>query len=579
MDFSSILATAGTLGSLVLVFVIVGVLALKFYTLSSKEKAFIRTGVGGEKVVMNGGAFVIPGIHKVIWVNMKTLKLDVERKGKDSLVAGDKMRVDVRAEFFVRVKADAPSVSTAAQTLGEMTLDARTLSIQVEAKFVDALRAVAAKMTMHELHEKRGDFVQAVQTSVAEDLMKNGLELESVSLTSLNQTDKEFFDPNNAFDAEGLAQLTRQTEARRKDINAVQQETRVEIAKKDLQATEQTLTLKRAQSEAELRNAREIATMTAEQEAEVARVQAEGRQRAESAELEANQNIAQKRIQTERTVAEAEAEKKKAVETAQITAQTAVQLASQEQAITVANKSKDEAAAAAEAAAARAEAVRAEERVTTAREVEIAERRKQVTLVSAEERAKQESIGVVVAAQAEREAADNRAEAVLVAARATRDSENLRAEAIKATGSAEAEALRLRNEALNLLSPQLLAQQVQQELIKVLPAIITASVKPLENIESIRIADIGGLGGATQGGSAGAGAGATGSATQNGLADQVVTAALRHRAHAPMVDSLMKQVGLSGADLNSVMATVTEMANNGGAAAAPETAAEAPKAE
>jgi hypothetical protein len=46
-----------------------------------------------------------------------------------------------------------------------------------------------------------------------------------------------------------------------------------------------------------------------------------------------------------------------------------------------------------------------------------------------------------------------------------------------------------------------------------------------------------------------------------------------------MVDSLMKQVGLSGADLNSVMATVTEMANNGGAAAAPETAAEAPKAE
>ncbi len=65
----------------------------------------------------------------------------------------------------------------------------------VEGKFVDALRTVAAEMTMEELHEKRGDYVQRVRDTVAEDLLKNGLELESASLTQLDQTDMEFFNP------------------------------------------------------------------------------------------------------------------------------------------------------------------------------------------------------------------------------------------------------------------------------------------------------------------------------------------------------------------------------------------------
>ena len=74
----------------------------------------------------------------------------------------------------------------------------------IEGKFVDALRSVAAEMTMEELHEKRGMFMQKVAPRVAEDLLKNGLELELVSLTNLDQTNMEFFNPSNAFDAEGL---------------------------------------------------------------------------------------------------------------------------------------------------------------------------------------------------------------------------------------------------------------------------------------------------------------------------------------------------------------------------------------
>src|SRR5688572_13636744 len=206
-----VLATIGLIA-----IIVIGLVFSRLYKRSTKETAFVRTGLGGQKVIMDGGAVVLPVFHEIIPVNMNTLKLEVERRQSESLITKDRMRVDVVAGFFVRVKQTAEAVSTAAQTLGQRTLNPEALKELVEDKFVDSLRSTAATMTMHELQDKRRDFVQAVQNAVAEDLEKNGLELESVSLTSLDQTDKKFFNPDNAFDAEGLTQLTQETQSRRK---------------------------------------------------------------------------------------------------------------------------------------------------------------------------------------------------------------------------------------------------------------------------------------------------------------------------------------------------------------------------
>ena len=40
------------------------------YLRSSKERSFVRTGLGGQKVVLDGGAFVLPIVHDVIPVNI-----------------------------------------------------------------------------------------------------------------------------------------------------------------------------------------------------------------------------------------------------------------------------------------------------------------------------------------------------------------------------------------------------------------------------------------------------------------------------------------------------------------------------
>ena len=186
------------------------------YRRSTKEVAFVRTGFLGEKVVIDGGAFVWPIIHDITPVNMNTLQLEVIREKDDALITKDRMRVDVEAEFYVRVAPNREAVSIAAATLGRRTLEQERLHALMAGKFVSALRSTAAQMTIEEIHEQRGDYVTRVKDAAQAALAQNGLELESVAITDIDQTDLEYFNPSNRFDAEGLTKLIEDIEDRRK---------------------------------------------------------------------------------------------------------------------------------------------------------------------------------------------------------------------------------------------------------------------------------------------------------------------------------------------------------------------------
>ena len=79
------------IGIAFLALLVIGLIFSRLYRRSSKERAFVRTGLGGQKVVMDGGALVFPVFHETILVNMNTLKLEVMRFGKDSLFTKDRM--------------------------------------------------------------------------------------------------------------------------------------------------------------------------------------------------------------------------------------------------------------------------------------------------------------------------------------------------------------------------------------------------------------------------------------------------------------------------------------------------------
>lgn len=567
-NFSHILIIAG---AVLVALIILGMILARLYKRATKEISFVRTGFRGEKVIMNGGAIVLPVLHEIIPVNMNTLRLEVRRAAEQALITRDRMRADVTAEFYVRVKPTVDAIANAAQTLGLKTMNPQELKELVEGKFVDALRSVAAEMAMEELHEKRVDFVQKVQHVVSEDLLKNGLELESVSLTGLDQTAFEHFNPQNAFDAEGLTKLTQAIESRRKIRNDIEQETDLAIKTKNLEAERAKLQISREEEYARLEQEREVSIRRASQMAEIAREQAEKKREAEEAQIAAQREIDLKRIiserdidnetiQKERAVREMEIAKQRAVEQAEIERQKAIELASQEKAIAVAEKSRSESEAKAEADKARALAVRQEEGVMTVRQTEQAERAKQVELIMARQLAEKEAIQLVVSAEAEKKAAEDQAEAMRVAAQGEADKERLSAkgradaELLLADAKArsyavEAEGKKAINAAANMLSAEQIAMQVRLALIENLPEIIAQSVKPMEQISDIKILQVNGIGG----NSSGSGSGNNDVAEGNGsLADQVVNSALRYRAQAPILDSLLSEIGLKAGDINGI---------------------------
>ena len=544
------LANLGVLiGAGFIFLLIIGFTLARLYRRASKEVAFVRTGVGGERVVMNGGALVLPVFHETMPVNMNTVVLPVVRRDNEALITLDRLRIDVKAEFYVRVRPDAGAIAMAAQTLGQRTMVPEALKDLVEGKFVDALRSVAAGMTMNELHEQRSDFVQKVQQASSNDLAMNGLELESVSLTGLDQTSIEHFNANNAFDAEGLTKLTEQIEARKKLRNDIEQDTRVQMESKNLEASKKSFEIGRDQEYARLEQEREVEVRRAAQVAEIAREQAERNREAEAARIEAKKQVDAQQIEADRLVEEARIDQTRALE-----------IARQEQQIAVQNKSREESQAKAQADAARATAVAAEEQVTTSRESEIAERQKKIELIEAAKIAERDAIKIRVDAEAERDAAQNRAEAVRREAEGAAEAEKLRAEAARVRFEVEAAGQRAINEAANLLSNDQISLQTKLALLKVLPEVIRESAKPMEAIDSIKIVQVDGLtNGGGKGGAAGSGGGA--GAGSGNLATDAVSAALAYRAQAPVLDGLMKELGLDGSSLGGLAEGVAAAAS------------------
>jgi uncharacterized membrane protein YqiK len=531
------------------------------YLRSSKERAFVRTGMGGQKVVLDGGAFVLPIVHDVIPVNMNTLRLEVSRGRDKALITKDRMRVDVIAEFYVRVAAKPEAVAAAAQTLGLRTMEPEQLKELVEGKFIDALRTAAAEMTMEELHEQRGTYVKRVREAVAVDLSKNGLELESASLTQLDQTAMEYFNPSNAFDAEGLTRLTEQIERRKKQRNDVEQDTLIAIRNKNLEAEKLSLEIDREAEQARLMQQREVEIARARQRAELTAERAQREQDAEGAQITAKQAIDAARIRSEQSIEQERIGKERAIQASEIERRKALELAEQQRAIAIARESKAQSEALAEAETARALAVSAEEKVFTAREVEMAERKKAIEIIGARQQAEREALRLTLAAKAEKAASEDRGAAIRAQAEADADAEKIRTLAARIRAEADAEATRMMNEAQNVLSPEARASALRMALVAKAEAIIREAVRPMERIEGIKILHVEGLAGGGGGGGGSENGGGT------GFADGVVNSALRFRAQAPIVDQLLREIGLEGGDIQRLTAGAA-----GGAAALPPAA-------
>jgi uncharacterized membrane protein YqiK len=641
---------------------------------------------------------------------MNTVPLVIKRSGESSLITRNKMRVDLVGEFSVRVVPTRENVSLAARTLGERTAAADLMQEVVQGRFVDAMSTVAAAMTMDEMHVGRKQFTRQVSDLVAPTLASHGLELENASLTGLNQADIRVFNPDNAFDAEGLTQLTQEIEERRKLRNRIENDTRLEIKLKDYQTEQRAIEIDRDLEYARIDQARDIearraaqlaaiedersssaisisnAKIRAEQEAEririakdklidaerinsqteirlleidrqkdneqraietskdldtqriVSRMEVESRRiendrkikefeitsrqevsiiesnasaRIDQTKLESERLVESNRIEIEKAIESlavekdrhlrvinelADAEKEKAailkrynvdferlkrdeeiiqleieknqkvklsesaafrkiedaaivvnreldelriaarkfVEKFEIERNKEVEIIDKERLIAVINKSIEEAVAKTEAANAMKLLAASEEQIVSARDQEVAERAKRITLIDAAARTERETQRLVSIAAAEKEAMEQRALAEIAEANAA---------AVRYEKEAEGQT-RL-NEAENMRSDAARRSAIYENLVKNLPNIIRETVKPMENIESIKILQVDGVPGINSPSETNSSGVANGGGGDGGnMTDRVVNSAMKYRTQVAFVDGLMKDLGL-----------------------------------
>jgi uncharacterized membrane protein YqiK len=434
--------------------------------------------------------------------------------------------------------------------LGRKTGRPDELREMMQGKFLDALRATAAGMTLEMLHEQRSQFVQSVGQAVAESLAKNGFELETASLIDLDQTDMEYFNPSNAFDAEGLTRLTDEIEQRKKTRNDIEQDTLVQIRTKNLETEKLSLDIERESEYARLAQEKELEFRRAKQQAELARERAEHKRDAQVADIVANEETEKARIASERQLEHDRIEQQRDIEAMEIERRKSIELAEHTRTIAVAESSEAETAARAKADEARAAAITAEEAIFTAREKAQADRRKQVELILTTLDAEKDQLRQMTRIATEKAVAAERADIARVEADAFAVAEETRSKAYRIRHQVESEGVRLMAEANNIASPEARVSALRLRLVEKLESIIRESVKPMEKIDGIKIIHLDGL-------TVPAGGGFPDS--DGGLTDRLVSSALRYRAQAPLLDHLLGEIGIDPGDPGKLTQLLAEL--------------------
>lgn len=443
------------------------------YQRASNEVALVKTGAGGRKVVLDGGTLAVPYFHEVSRVNMQSLRLDVRRTGESALITKDRLRVDVGVEFYLSVIPSVDGVGRASQTLGRKTFQPDPLRDLIDGMLIDALRSVAARLTLDELHENRGAFVAEVRSSLAEAMGRYGLQIDSVSLTALDQTPFAALDDNNAFNAVGMRKLAEVIAKSKKERAEIDSDAEVSVRRAVMEAAKRRLQIELEEREAEIAQQQQIETLLAAQLAEVAKRKAD-----------AEREAAQARIRMEYEI-----------QAADIARERDLKIAEQDREIAIAAKSQEGSRAQAAADAARTDAVKAAEALSTARAVAEAERSRDVGTVRAEAR-------------------------------------RTEADVLKYEGLASAEAARVRIEAENLRAEHVAAMETDLARLDALPRIVAEMVKPAEKISAINIHNLSGFNG-------------TGAGDGKSAVNQALDSILAMAVQLPALKRLGEEVGIS----------------------------------
>ena len=565
-------------GSVVALMVMFLLVYRSFYKKAPADSALVISG-GRKKRVVFGGSLINPLTNTSQLISLNTLQLPVERTGQAALITKDSLRVDLEAQFYVKIEPHEQDVLKAVASLGDKTLTPSEVNKLLEGKLVGVLRSVAATMDLQELHEKRQQFSDQVQEACRDDLEQNGFKLESVAVTNLDQTPLDALDENNRFDVVAIQTIKEEVEDRQTRTARIEHENQVrreedrlkaelEIKQREEETETQALEVARRLEFAQAEQRKSIATNKAGQEREVeahkfeqqqaveeARIKQERqiqeteiaqKQAVEIARVQQEQLIEQAQIQRSLTVERAKIEQERAVEEAGISSRIVLiekerqeKEAQAENAIQISIKEKEREAVLIEQLEVSAQKARAEASVLTAEAVEEAERQSKIALIRAEQEADEVRISKERAADAEAYAVVEAAKAALEAAQVQAQAQKILAEALLVEAKAQAVGEEASIAAKNQADPKVLVSDAILALVESLPEVTTELMKPAEHIESIRVLDLGN------------GGNGNGSNSMNRILSSIMNAG----AAVPLFKEI---VGFSGLDTEKIAQTVRD---------------------
>jgi uncharacterized membrane protein YqiK len=321
--------------------------------------------------------------------------------------------------------------------------------------------------------------------------------------------------------------LIQEIEKRRKEQNEFRQQTSIEIKQKDIETEKTILELERDVEFSRLEKQRSVDIKLAEEKAQTAKEEAKKRYESEEAYIMAEEQIKNAKTAQQKNVDAFKISAEQETRVLDIEKAKRIEIEEKQKQLEVLEKSKSVLKTKMEEENARAKAVEAEEKVNTIRDVEQAEKAKALGVIDASKNAEREKLASM--------AAKIRYEIEAAGKKALNEAENARSDASRRSA-------------------------LRQKLAEKIEGIIREWVRPMQNIDSIKVVDVNGLPGFSQGGGSaeggdsneGASASSGGYSKKGSLADNVVNSALRYRAQQPFLDSLLKEIGMSPGEASNI---------------------------
>lgn len=434
----------------ILVFIILAILLMfkKCYIVVGPDKAIVKSGIGGLDVYTAEGTFVVPLFHRFEFMDLTLKSFEISRQGSEGLICRDNIRADIKVAFFIRVDSSKEEMKEVAQSIGaKRCSEMDTLRELFDAKFSEALKTVGKQFDFVDLYDQRDKFKNEILKVIGTDL--NGYRLDDAAIDNLEQTPLSMLSPTNILDAEGIKKITELTSSEKVKENQFTRDKEKTLKKQDVEAEETILALERQRVEAVEKQTREIAEITAREQASAAKVQEEQKLESERARIATAEEIgvAEENMSRQILVAQRNKEKTDAVELERVNRDRDLEATERLRVVGVAEVEKEKAIEVEkrniqevirERVAVERAVVEEQERIKDTEEVAQADRLKKVQVTAAEMKAEEELIRQTQLAKAEKEASELLAEKIRIEAEAKRDAAEKETAAAKLLAEADA---------------------------------------------------------------------------------------------------------------------------------------------